>query len=271
MLHKKRPPRVLTIAGSDSGGGAGIQTDLKTFQALRCHGMSAVSVLTAQNTREVRSVFPVSPGFLRDQIDAVVDDIGVDSVKMGMLFSAPLIQAVARAVSQKKLPNVVVDPVMVAKGGSRLLQEDAIAALKEELLPLADLVTPNLPEASVLVGFEVANVSQMERAAEALLALCPRVVLKGGHLENTDLMRDLYVDRNGAKRWLEFPRIDGKNKHGTGCTFSAAIAAFVARAEAWVSAVQNAREFLQKTMVLSQSVEIGTGWGPLHPGWTLEK
>jgi len=267
MPHANRPFRALTIAGSDSGGGAGIQADLKTFQALGCFGMSAVTVLTAQNTCGVRSVFPASPAFVVEQIQCVVEDIGVDAIKIGMLFSVPLIEAVADYLKPLRFEKIVVDPVMVAKGGSRLLEPDAITALKERILPLAGIVTPNLPEAEVLTGMTIRSRDEMQTAARALLEVSPRVVIKGGHLSEIPTSPDFFVSRSEPSRWIERPRVTTANTHGTGCTFSAAIAAYLARGQGWFESTEQAKEFLHQAIVQSADWKVGKGCGPLNHAW----
>ena len=217
--------RAMTIAGSDSGGGAGIQADVKTFAALGVFGTSAITALTAQNTVGVRGVFPVSPEFVSLQIDAIMEDIGTDAVKTGMLANSLIIETVAAAISRHSLGPVVVDPVMVAKSGDALLEPEARRALVGKLLPLAAVVTPNLPEAEALCGFPIPDPQAMRLAAKAIFALGPRcVVVKGGHLEGGSVSMDLFFD---GKRFEELsaPRARTRNTHGTGCTFASAVAA----------------------------------------------
>ncbi len=211
--------RVLTIAGSDSGGGAGIQADLKTFSALGCFGMSAITALTAQNTRVVTGIFPAPPEFIGQQIDAVMDDIGTDAVKIGMLHSPEVIEVVAEKLEQWHSPNVVVDPVMISKSGDKLLLDDAVTALKERLLPLATVITPNLPEASVLLGRPVETAEDMPAAARELAELgAVNVLVKGGHLTGEKSHDLLYESATGKMIELPGKRIDTSNSHGTGCT-----------------------------------------------------
>jgi hydroxymethylpyrimidine/phosphomethylpyrimidine kinase len=253
------PPPILTIAGSDSGGGAGIQADLKTITALGGFGTCAITALTAQNTTGVRAVHEVPAEFVTAQIDAVAEDIGVAAAKTGMLSSAPIVEAVADSLRRHEIGNLVVDPVMVAKSGDRLLAPDAEQVLREELLPLALVVTPNLAEAAALAGAPVENPDQMREAARRIADLGPRrVLVKGGHLsgEPVDLLYD------GA-RFAEIarPRVDTVNTHGTGCTFSAAIATFLGRGEGVGQAVQKARDALQ--LALEHSLPLGRGHGPL--------
>lgn len=220
-----RPVSILTIAGSDSGGGAGIQADLKTFAAHRVHGLSAIAALTAQNTRGVTAIHAPPAEFLRAQIDACFDDFRIGAVKLGMLATAELIDAVADALEQHRPAHVVVDPVMVATSGARLLQNDALAALRTRLLPLASVLTPNLPEAEILLGHPIHGEADMPQAAQELLALGARgVLLKGGHLEQGDSVIDLFVARGGMATGIRHPRL-GVIAHGTGCTLASAVAA----------------------------------------------
>ena len=254
-------PSVLTIAGSDSGAGAGIQADLKTFAALGVYGTSAITAVTAQNTLGVTAVHELPPEVVAAQIDAVVSDIRPDAVKTGMLAGAPIIEVVARKVKEHALPNLVVDPVMVAESGDSLLRGDAVVALRDLLLPLADVVTPNLPEASVLTDHDVASEADRRLAAREIVALGARaVVIKGGHLEG-DTAVDLLYD---GRRFREYtvPRIQTSGTHGTGCTFASAIAAFLARGEPLPEAVGRAKEYL--TEALRHSYPIGQGHGPVH-------
>jgi len=254
----------LTIAGSDSGGGAGIQADLKTFSALGCFGMTAITAVTVQNTRGVTGYEELSPQLVADQIRAVAADIGVDAAKTGMLASAGIVEAVADAVTESGISNLVVDPVFVSKHGHRLLAEDAVGALRSRIVPLATLVTPNLPEAAGLAGMdEVASREDMERAADAILAMGPRSVLvKGGHLEGSEAS-DLFASAAGDREWLNGERIDSTNTHGTGCVLSAAIAARLAHGDALDVAVRAGKAFV--TEAIRHSLAIGTGIGPVNP------
>ncbi|MBC7608611.1 MAG: bifunctional hydroxymethylpyrimidine kinase/phosphomethylpyrimidine kinase [Polaromonas sp.] len=260
-------PRLLSIAGSDSGGGAGIQADLKTFSALGCYGMTAITALTAQNTTGVRAIHGVPPQMLRDQIDAVVEDIGVDAVKIGMLHSPDIVQTVAEAIDRHALANVVLDPVMVATSGAVLIDNPAIAALVRELFGRAVLVTPNLDEASLLVGRSLLSEQDMEAAAHELLAKGARaVLLKGGHLEG-DVVSDLLLTQNGAPHWMRAGRIDTANTHGTGCTLSSAIAAHLALGMPLLDAVEAARQFVRGALAAGAGVRTGAGSGPLNHGY----
>jgi hydroxymethylpyrimidine/phosphomethylpyrimidine kinase len=260
-------PRALTIAGSDSGGGAGIQADLKTFLALGCHGMSAITALTAQNTVAVTGIHEVPPEFVIQQIDAVATDIGVDAAKTGMLASSALVEAAAKGVEGNGIERLVVDPVFVSKHRDRLLAEDAVTALKERLLPLALVVTPNLYEAEGLVGSEVTSLDEMKEAARALHALGPRSVLvKGGHLQ-TERAVDVFFDGRDMLE-LDGPRFDTDDTHGTGCALSAAIAARLAHGDDLVAAVRAAKEFVSGA--IQHSIRIGKGFGPVNPAWRLK-
>lgn len=262
----ERIARALTIAGSDSGGGAGIQADLKTFQALGVFGMTAITAVTIQNTNGVTGYEEISPHVVADQIRAVVTDIGVDAAKTGMLASAAIIAAVAEAVQETSVPNLVVDPVFVSKHGHPLLQEDAVDALRALIMPLALLVTPNLPEAGGLAGFEVRGRDDMERAGRAILDLGARAVLvKGGHLEGGDAT-DVLVTRDGVRE-LPAERIDTPNTHGTGCVLSAAITASLARGLSLDDAVDAGKRFV--TEAIRHALAIGSGIGPVNPSWDL--
>lgn len=254
--------RALTIAGSDSGGGAGIQADLKTFAALGVYGMSALTAITAQNTVGVQGVFELPADFVGLQIDSVVTDIGVDAVKTGMLANAEIIAMVAAKVREHNLPNLVVDPVMVAKSGDALLREDAREMLVRELIPLAKVLTPNLHEARALTGIEIASVEQMREAARAIHELgAQNVVVKGGHLPGSEASVDILYDGHD---FIEFaaPRIETRNTHGTGCTFASAIAAELAKGKSVPGAVRAAKEFI--TMALRHSLTLGRGHGPTN-------
>jgi len=261
--------RVLTIAGSDSGGGAGIQADLKTFAALGVYGLCAITAVTAQNTVGVQGVFELPADFVGLQIDSVVTDIGVDAVKTGMLSNAEIIAVVAAKVREHELPNLVVDPVMVAQDGTHLLREDARRVLARQLIPLAEVITPNLHEAEALTGLKVRNPKQMKEAARAIHALGARhVVVKGGHLVGPDECIDVLFD---GRCFTEFtaPRVETKNDHGTGCTFASAIAAELAKGKSVPEAVSTAKEFV--TLALQHSLSLGRGSGPLNHFVTLHE
>ncbi len=254
-------PRALTIAGSDSGGGAGIQADLKTFMAHGVYGASAITAITAQNTVGVHAVLMLEPSLVVAQIEAVLDDIGADAVKTGMLGNASIIQAVADTLERYRVGRLVIDPVMVAKSGARLLEEDAIATLRARLLPLALVVTPNLPEASVLLNRPVTDERDMQDAARDLHTLGPRyVLLKGGHLSGSDVVDLLYDGERFVT--LRAPRLETNHTHGTGCTYAAAIAALIARGLPVEQAVRQAHAYLQDAIVHAPA--IGKGYGPVN-------
>lgn len=256
---KHLPPRILTIAGSDSGGGAGIQADLKTITALGGFGMSAITALTAQNTSRVTAIHEVPPQFVAKQIDAVAEDIGVDAAKTGMLGSAPIVEVVADRLRHHGIDRLVVDPVMVAKGGDRLLEPDAEGVLRERLLPLALIVTPNLAEAAVLADRQVASREDMREAARCIAGLGTRwVLVKGGHLSGEPV--DLLFDGTDFIE-LARPRVSTENTHGSGCTYSAAIATYVGAGLSVPDAVARARDAVQ--VALEHSLALGNGHGPL--------
>jgi hydroxymethylpyrimidine/phosphomethylpyrimidine kinase len=266
---RRTPPRLLTIAGSDSGGGAGIQADLKTFAAHGAYGMSAITALTAQNTRGVRAVLETPPDFVAAQIDAVFEDVGVDAVKIGMLGSAPVVLAVADRLRwwlERNPVPVVLDPVMIAKSGHALLRDDAVAALIEDLLPLATLVTPNLPELARITGvFAGVAGSEAERlrAASALASRGTAVLAKGGHAEGEGMV-DLLVEPGGAVYRFEHPRLATSSTHGTGCTLSSAIAARLARGDGLEAAVAGAIDWLYEAMKAAYPLGSGpAGHGPV--------
>jgi hydroxymethylpyrimidine/phosphomethylpyrimidine kinase len=259
-------PKALTIAGSDSGGGAGIQADLKTFSAFRVFGMSALTAVTAQNSVGVQGVFNLPPEFVGRQIDSVLADFGADAVKLGMLSTTPIIAEVAARLRAHRPERIVLDPVMIAKSGDALLEPAACAALVKELLPLAQLVTPNLHEAGALAGMTVETEPDMEEAARRILALGPRhVLVKGGHLKDsaTDLLWN-------GREFTRFPaaRLESANTHGTGCTFSAAIAACLARGYALRDAISEAKAYV--TAAIREGFQVGAGVGALRhfvTGW----
>ncbi len=257
----------MTIAGSDSGGGAGIQADLKTFQALGVYGTSALTAVTAQNTLGVRAVHEIPTDIIAAQIDAIVEDIGVDAAKTGMLSSAEIIATVAERIRHWRLDRLVVDPVMVAASGDRLLREDAVQALIGDLLPLAALLTPNLPEAEVLVGRHLTTDDEIRQAAHDILDLGPRaVIIKGGHREGDAI--DVFYDGH-AFHMFSAPRIDTQNTHGTGCTLSAAITAGLARGTDLLEAVSDAKHYL--TEAIRRATPLGSGHGPVAHDWLLSR
>jgi hydroxymethylpyrimidine/phosphomethylpyrimidine kinase len=258
--------RVLIIAGSDSGGGAGIQADIKTVSMLDAYATTAITALTAQNTEGVFGVFPIPPEFIRRQIEVVLDDIGADAVKTGMLHDAPVIEAIA-AVLQKRGPSIplIVDPVMIAKGGARLIEPAAVDALKRLLIARAQIVTPNLHEAELLCGAKIGDVTEMRSAGETLLALgCHAALIKGGHLSG-ETVSDVLVTTEAVRVW-ESPRIATRHTHGTGCTLASAIAAGLAQGLDVEIAVDRARTYVHRA--ITRAPGLGRGHGPLdhaHP------
>ena len=256
----------LSIAGSDSCGGAGIQADIKTMTLNGVYAMSAITALTAQNTTGVRDIMEASPGFLEQQLDAVFEDIFPDAVKIGMVSSAELIRAIAAKLRQYEARNIVVDPVMVATSGARLIQEEAIQTLTKELLPLATVVTPNVPEAEILTGMEIQTREDMEAAAKKIGdGFGCAVLLKGGHSVND--ANDLLYAR-GSCRWFEGKRIDNPTTHGTGCTLSSAIAANLAKDFTLEQAVKRAKDYISGA--LAAMLNLGAGSGPMNHAFDLQ-
>lgn len=258
-------PKTLTIAGSDSGGGAGIQADLKTFSALGCYGSSVITALTAQNTQGVINISGVEPSFIKDQLNAVLDDIGAGAIKIGMLHSSEVINGVADVLARYHSIPIVVDPVMVAKSGDRLLKEEAIETLKRSLLPLAKVVTPNLPEAEVLTGEQVKDQLSMETQLPRLSNFGPdSVLLKGGHLNDSDSPDFFYNAKDNKTIRLPGKRIQTSNTHGTGCTLSSAIAAYLATGYEPYEAVSNAKAYMNQALRAGSDLQVGQGKGPVH-------
>jgi len=252
--------KALTIAGSDSGAGAGIQADLKTFAAHGVYGTSAITAITAQNTVGVTAVLALSPKLVAAQIDAIIDDIGAHAVKTGMLANAAIIELVARKITEHRLKNIVVDPVMVATSGDLLIRKNAVAVLRSKLIPLATVVTPNIPEAEVLTGMKLRSAEEMKEAARRIVKMGARsVIVKGGHLKGPAM--DLFFDGKSFTT-LDAPRIRTNNTHGTGCTLSAAIAANLANGQRVANAVANAKSYI--TDALRHSYRIGSGHSPVH-------
>jgi hydroxymethylpyrimidine/phosphomethylpyrimidine kinase len=258
--------RALTIAGSDSGGGAGVQADLKTFSALGCFGTSVLTALTAQNTVGVTAIHAVPPDFVGAQLDAVLGDIGTDATKIGMLASADVIRVVADGLARHDPAPVVLDPVMVATSGDALLAPEAVSALRALLVPQATVVTPNVPEAvELLGGGDIGSIADMERAARALAALGPQVVVvKGGHLDDDHSVDVSFDAATGQLRHLDAPRIATANTHGTGCTLSSAIAALLARGAPVDRAVDGAKAYLTEAIQAGAERRLGRGHGPVH-------
>ena len=256
-------PNVLTVAGSDCGGGAGIQADLKTFAAHRVYGMSVLVALTAQNTRGVQAVHLPPVAFIQQQLVSVFDDIQVDVVKIGMLANSEIIECVSSQLAAASYGHLVLDPVMVAKSGDRLLSADAIVTLQSKLLPMADLLTPNIPEAAELLGcpeLEVAN--DPARAAQSILGMGPKaVLLKGGHIAGSDIVDTLAY--GGGLEHYRSQRIATRNTHGTGCTLSAAIAANISRQMPLAASVERACAYVNRAIAMADSLQVGSGHGPL--------
>lgn len=264
-MNTKKRKTTLTIAGSDSSGGAGIQADIKTMQANGVYAMSAITALTAQNTTGVSGIFEVTPEFLGQQLDAVFTDIYPDAVKIGMVASAELVKMIDFKLKEYKAERIVVDPVMVSTSGSRLISEEAIQILKTELFPLASVLTPNIPEAEVLFGASIHSAEDMERAAQAISEEyhCA-VLLKGGHQLN-DANDLLYAE--GKSRWFYGRRIDNPNTHGTGCTLSSAIASNLAKGYGLEEAVERAKEYISGA--LAAMLDLGAGSGPMDHGFDI--
>ena len=265
MARASPIPKAMTIAGSDSGGGAGIQADLKTFAALGVYGTSVLTAITAQNTVGVAGVHEIPVDMVAAQIEAVISDIGADAVKTGMLSSVEIIETVARELAHFRVDKLVVDPVMVAKSGDRLLREDAVGAMRRSLLPLASVVTPNIPEAETLTDISIESGEDARRAADKLVSMGAKaVVIKGGHLAGPPV--DLFYD---GREFREFSarRIETRNTHGTGCTFASAIAAGLARGMEMVEAVAAAKEYV--TEAIRCSLDLGQGHGPLNHFYKL--
>lgn len=260
-------PRVLTIAGSDSGGGAGIQADLKTFSALGCYGMTALTALTAQNTVGVQAIHAVPPAFLKAQLQSVLDDIGVDAIKIGMLHAPEIVEVVAWAIDQYQPAHVVLDPVMVATSGDRLIAQETVSELVRQLFPRVSLITPNLDEAEWLLGHRIASAEELPAAARELQALgACAVLLKGGHLAGDEVVDWLQTAAGEGAR-LASRRIPSRNVHGTGCTLSSAIAAHLALGHDLVQSVQWAREYILGAISAGADFVMGRGHGPLNHGY----
>lgn len=259
-------PKALTIAGSDSGGGAGVQADLKTFTVLGVYGMTAITSITVQNTVGVFGVYDLPAHVVYNQIKVVVEDIGVDAAKTGMLSSEEIIKAVSKAIRDLRIEKLVVDPVMRAKSGDSLLEPSAKETLIKQLLPLALVVTPNIPEAEEICGFEINSIQDMEKACRIIYSFGPSyVVVKGGHLEGNKKVDVVYDGK--SFHYLEGKYVLTKNTHGTGCTFSSAITAFLAKGEEPLEAIRKAKHYLQSA--IEKSLDIGHGHGPLNHMWML--
>ncbi len=265
MIENKVYHKVLTIAGSDTCGGAGIQADIKTFSALGCYGMSVITALTAQNTKAVSGIHAVPPSFVELQIEAIFRDMGSDSVKIGMLYSKELIKAVAKQLKKYSAGNIVLDPVMIAQSGNKLMEHDALETLKKHLMPIATVITPNLPEAQALLGREIKGAEDIKKAAKELASYGSKsILLKGGHLKDIDSTDVLYIRKDDRFVTLKHPRIKTSNNHGTGCTLSSAIAAYLAKGFLIEDAVRKAKQYISRAIQSGQSYKLGRGRGPVH-------
>lgn len=263
-------PSVLTIAGSDCSGGAGIQADLKTFAALGCYGTSAISAITVQNTLGLRKLYDLPPELVQEQIIAVMDDIKCGAIKIGMVHNRPLIEAISVVIKNYNVP-IIFDPVMVASSGDSLMKSDVVETLKKTLFPLCALVTPNLNEAAALTSIKIHSLKDMEIAAVRLVEDgCKAVLIKGGHLKGAELF-DFYLDQQGERHVFSSTWIDSNNTHGTGCTLSSAIAAYVARGHQLLIAIEKAKVFVQEAIENGKAVKIGNGHGPLNHSFCPEK
>ncbi|MDR0806534.1 MAG: bifunctional hydroxymethylpyrimidine kinase/phosphomethylpyrimidine kinase [Enterobacteriaceae bacterium] len=254
----------LTIAGTDPSGGAGIQADLKTFSALGAYGTSVITALVAQNTRGVQSVYQIDPAFVTTQLSSVLDDVRIDSAKIGMLANADIVETVADALARYPIPYVVLDTVMVAKSGDPLLAPAAVESIRRRLLPVVSLITPNLPEAAALLDCPMAtNEQEMLAQGQALLAMgCSAVLMKGGHLSDSESPDWLITPQQTLR--FSSPRVATKHTHGTGCTLSAALAALRPRYDNWEQTVQEAKNYLQQALMMADTLEVGHGIGPVH-------
>ncbi len=261
---------VLTIAGSDSGGGAGVQADIKTFSALGCFGTSAITAITVQNTLGVSGIHSIPASIVYDQIKAVMDDIRPLAIKIGMVHSSDLAIAIASAIRPYAVP-VILDPVMVATSGDKLIEDNTIVSLNENLLPLAKLVTPNIYEAQILAGISIKNNEDMKVAARQIIKSgCQAVLIKGAHLKR-HLLSDLYLDTNHREEIFESEFIDTNNTHGTGCTLSSAVAAFMARGYDLIKAIEEAKAYVHESIIQGKDVQTGKGHGPLNHFFNPQK
>ncbi|KGO86949.1 hydroxymethylpyrimidine kinase [Flavobacterium rivuli WB 3.3-2 = DSM 21788] len=270
-MKKCTYPAVLTIAGSDSGGGAGIQADIKTFSALGCYGMSVITALTAQNTLGVTAIHSVPPAFVKAQLDAVLQDIRPLAIKIGMVHSPELVVVIANALRQYPDIPVILDPVMVATSGDRLIAQETVTHLVSELFPLSALITPNLDEAALLAGMPIATVNDMETAGKIIMEQgCKALLLKGGHLQQNQLTSLLFAADGTIKRFTSH-KIETKNMHGSGCTLSSAIAAYIARGETLAQAVALAQDYVHGAILHGKDVTTGKGHGPLNHFYNPQK
>ena len=269
---KKKYNRVLTIAGSDSGGGAGIQADIKAISAMGCFATSAITAITAQNTQGITAVHPIPIEMIEDQIDAVLSDIGTDTIKIGMLHSAEVVSVVADKIEQYKIKNVVLDPVMVSTSGHRLIEEQAVDVLKLRLVPLARVITPNIPEAEILAGVKITSEAQFAEVARILSNGGKNsVLLKAGHLSEDILTDYLYNAEDDTFTTLPSARVDTKNTHGTGCTLSSALAAALARGFSLTEAAKMAKHYIEQAIISGAEYTIGNGFGAVDHFWDMRK
>lgn len=268
---KKRYNTVLTIAGSDSGGGAGIQADIKAISAMGCYAASAITAITVQNTLGVQAVHPVPLDILRGQIDAVLSDIGADAVKIGMLHSSEVVILVAEMIEKYGITNVVLDPVMVSTSGHRLIEEDAVEVIKSRLLPLARVITPNVPEAEILAGYKITGEDEFEAIARRLSDNGNvSVLMKAGHLSGDSLVDYFYNAEDDTITRLQSKRVQTKNTHGTGCTLSSAFAAALAKGEGLTMAATSAKRYIEQAIISGAAYEIGGGHGPVNHFWNMQ-
>lgn len=265
---KKSYFRVLTIAGSDSGGGAGIQADIKTISAMGCYASSAITAVTVQNTLGVQAVHPIPLDILEGQIDAILSDIGADAIKIGMLHSTKVVNLVAEMIEKYGIRNVVLDPVMVSTSGHKLIEDDAIESIKNRLIPLSRVITPNIPEAEILSGCKISSEQDFEQIAKKLsFNKSVSVLLKAGHLDNDCLVDYFYNVEDNTITLLPSKRVQTKNTHGTGCTLSSAFASALARGEDLTAASKSAKKYIEQAIVSGAEYEIGHGHGPVNHGF----
>jgi len=265
MKNKQNYKKALSIAGSDSGGGAGIQADLKTFSANGVYGTSALTAITAQNTEGVRDIHPVPPEIIESQIDAVMEDIGTDAIKIGMLHSSEVIRTVMHSLQKYKMENVVLDPVMVATSGDKLLQDDAIETLIRELIPAVSVITPNIPEAEIILNKKINTREDFKQAAQDLSQTGAKaILLKSGHFKGDELSDIFYLASEDALIEIPFQRVDTKNTHGTGCTLSSAVAAWLARGRSMKEAIQKGLDYTHQAIQEGAHYQLGHGHGPVH-------
>ena len=268
MNMKKKYFRVLTIAGSDSGGGAGIQADIKTISAMGCYASSAITAVTVQNTLGVQAVHPIPLDILEGQIDAILSDIGADAIKIGMLHSTKVVNLVAEMIEKYGIRNVVLDPVMVSTSGHKLIEDDAIESIKNRLIPLSRVITPNIPEAEILSGCKISSDQDFEQIAKKLsFNKSVSVLLKAGHLDNDCLVDYFYNVEDNTITLLPSKRVQTKNTHGTGCTLSSAFASALARGEDLTAASKSAKKYIEQAIVSGAEYEIGYGHGPVNHGF----